>query len=50
MTTVGAGAPCQFKRVDVTVTSSTTGTGLGFGQRTARVSGFVRNTGVGVCS
>jgi prepilin-type N-terminal cleavage/methylation domain-containing protein len=50
MTTVGAGLPCQFKRIDVTVSSSSTGTGLGIGQRTARVSGFVRNTGAGVCS
>jgi Tfp pilus assembly protein PilV len=43
LNTVGAGTPCQFKRIDVTVTSSTTGTGIGVGQRTARVSGFVRN-------
>jgi len=50
MTTVGAGVPCQFKRIDVTVTSSTTGSGIGIGQRTARVSGFVRNSGAGVCN
>jgi type II secretory pathway pseudopilin PulG len=43
LTAVGAGVPCQFKRIDVTVTSSGSGTGLGIGQRTARVSGFVRN-------
>jgi len=43
LTTVGAGTPCQFKRIDVTVSSSTSGSGIGIGQRTARVSGFVRN-------
>ena len=43
LSTVGAGNPCQFKRIDVTVTSSNSGTGIGAGQRTARVSGFVRN-------
>jgi hypothetical protein len=44
LSTVAAGNPCQFKRIDVTVTSASTGTSLGIGQRTARVSGFVRNT------
>jgi len=44
LTAVGAGVLCQFKRIDVTVTSSTSGTGIGVGQRTARVSGFVRTT------
>jgi prepilin-type N-terminal cleavage/methylation domain-containing protein len=43
LTTVGAGLPYDFKRVDVTVTSSTIGTGIGTGLRTARVSGFLRN-------
>jgi Tfp pilus assembly protein PilV len=43
LSTVGSGNPCQFKRIDVTVTSSNSGTGIGAGQRTARVSGFVRN-------
>jgi len=33
----------DFKRIDVTVTSNTIGSGLGIGQRTARVSGFIRN-------
>jgi hypothetical protein len=35
--------PYDFKRIDVTVTSVSTGTGLGMGQRTARVTGFLRN-------
>ncbi|HEX4440718.1 MAG TPA: prepilin-type N-terminal cleavage/methylation domain-containing protein [Thermoanaerobaculia bacterium] len=45
LNTVGAGTPCQFKRIDVTVTSSSINppSPLGIGQRTARVSGFVRN-------
>jgi type II secretory pathway pseudopilin PulG len=51
MTAVGGGTPCQFKRIDVTVSSSGSGTGLGIGQRTARVSGFVRNgTPAAACS
>jgi Tfp pilus assembly protein PilV len=51
LSTVAPGNPCQFKRVDVTVTSSNSGTGLGAGQRTARVSGFVRNPNpVGNCN
>jgi prepilin-type N-terminal cleavage/methylation domain-containing protein len=37
------GVPYEFKRIDVTVSSQTAGTGLGMGARTARVSGFVRN-------
>ncbi len=44
LTAVGAGVPYDFKRIDVTVTSVTTGTGIGIGQRTARVTGFLRNT------
>jgi prepilin-type N-terminal cleavage/methylation domain-containing protein len=40
---VGAGVPYEFKRIDVTVTSTNGGSGLGIGQRTARVTGFVRN-------
>jgi prepilin-type N-terminal cleavage/methylation domain-containing protein len=43
LTDVGAGVPYDFKRIDVTVTSSNGGTGLGVGQRTSRVSGFIRN-------
>ena len=43
LTAVGAGAPCDFKRINVTVTSVSGGTTLGIGARTARVSGFVRN-------
>ena len=43
LTAVGAGAPCSFKRVDVTVRSTSGGTNLGIGARTARVSGFIRN-------
>jgi prepilin-type N-terminal cleavage/methylation domain-containing protein len=53
MTTVGGGSPCQFKRIDVTVISSSANpaSSLGIGQRMARVSGFVRNTNAaGVCS
>jgi Tfp pilus assembly protein PilV len=46
---VGAGAPWDFKRIDVTVTSSSfnTPSGLGIGSRTARVSGFIRNPSPG---
>jgi len=40
---VGAGVPYEFKRIDVTVTSSNGGTGLGIGQRTAQVTGFLKN-------
>jgi prepilin-type N-terminal cleavage/methylation domain-containing protein len=40
---VGAGVIYEFKRVDVTVTSTSGGTGLGIGARTARVTGFIRN-------
>ncbi len=43
LSTVGAGLPYDFKRIDVTVTSSSINTGLGIGWRTARVSGFLRN-------
>jgi len=43
LTDVGAGVPYEFKRIDVTVTSSNGGTGLGIGARTARVTGFIRN-------
>ena len=51
LTTVAAGNPCQFKRIDVTVTSSNSGTGIGVGQRTARISGFVRNPSpAGACN
>jgi prepilin-type N-terminal cleavage/methylation domain-containing protein len=38
-----AAVPCDFKRIDVTVRSTSGGTSLGIGARTARVSGFVRN-------
>ncbi len=40
---VGAGVPYEFKRIDVTVTSTSGGTGLGIGARTARVTGFIKN-------
>ena len=43
LTSVGAAVPCDFKRIDVTVSSTSGGTTLGIGARTARVSGFVRN-------
>jgi len=42
---VAAGQIYEFKRIDVTVTSKSGGTGLGIGARTARVSGFLKNTG-----
>jgi prepilin-type N-terminal cleavage/methylation domain-containing protein len=42
LTTVPPGTPFDFKRIDVTVTSNTTG-GLLLGARTARVTGFLRN-------
>ncbi len=42
-TNVGAGVPYEFKRIDVTVTSASGGTGLGIGARTARVTGFLQN-------
>jgi hypothetical protein len=40
---VGAGVIYEFKRIDVTVTSTSGGTGLGIGARTARVTGFIKN-------
>ncbi len=43
LTDVGPGVPYDFKRIDVTVTSTSGGTGLGIGARTARVSGFLKN-------
>jgi prepilin-type N-terminal cleavage/methylation domain-containing protein len=43
LTDVGAGVPYEFKRIDVTVTSSNGGSGLGIGQRTAQTTGFIRN-------
>ena len=43
LTAVGAGTPCDFKRIDVTVRSTSGGTNFGIGARTARVSGLVRN-------
>lgn len=42
-TVVSAGNRYDFKRIDVTVTSSAGGTALGIGARTARVTGFLRN-------
>ncbi len=49
-TPVAAGSGWDFKRVDVTVTSSSfnTPSGLGIGARTARVSGFIRNPSPGL--
>lgn len=43
LTDVGAGVPYEFKRIDVTVTSTSGGTGLGIGARTAQVTGFLKN-------
>ena len=43
LTAVGAGTPCDFKRIDVTVRSTSGGTNFGIGARTARVSGLIRN-------
>ena len=43
LTNVGAGVPYEFKRIDVTVSSSNGGTGLGIGQRTSQVTGFLKN-------
>jgi prepilin-type N-terminal cleavage/methylation domain-containing protein len=43
LTATGPAVPCDFKRIDVTVRSTSGGTNLGIGARTARVSGFVRN-------
>ena len=40
---VGAGLVYDFKRIDVTVSSVTPAGGIGIGQRTARVTGFLRN-------
>jgi type II secretory pathway pseudopilin PulG len=34
----------HYKRIDVTVISSSAGTSLGIGQRAARVTGYLRNT------
>lgn len=42
LTAVGA-APCDFKLITVTVRSTSGGTNLGIGARTAAVSGFLRN-------
>ncbi|HEY1250868.1 MAG TPA: prepilin-type N-terminal cleavage/methylation domain-containing protein [Thermoanaerobaculia bacterium] len=49
-TAVPAGSGWDFKRIDVTVTSSSfnTPSGLGIGARTARVSGFIRNPSPGL--
>jgi prepilin-type N-terminal cleavage/methylation domain-containing protein len=44
LTGVGAGTPCDFKHIVVTVRSTSGGTNFGIGARTAAVSGFVRNT------
>lgn len=44
LTQVAAGNTYQFKRIDVIVTSANIGTGMGIGQRTAQVSGFIENT------
>jgi prepilin-type N-terminal cleavage/methylation domain-containing protein len=50
-TGVGAATPCDFKNITVTVTSTSGGTNLGIGARTARVSGFLRNPNpAGACS
>ena len=44
LTEVGPGVIYDFKRIDVTVTAvHPLESGLGFGQRTARVSGFIKN-------
>jgi prepilin-type N-terminal cleavage/methylation domain-containing protein len=43
LTGVGAGTPCDFKHIVVTVSSTSGGTTFGIGARTAAVSGFVRN-------
>ena len=43
LTPVAAGLIYDFKRIDVTVTSASIGSGLGIGQRQARVTGFLRN-------
>ncbi len=43
LTDVGAGVPYEFKRIDVTVTSTSGGTDLGIGARTAQVTGFLKN-------
>lgn len=40
---VAAGQPYDFKEIVVTVTSTSGGTNLGIGARTAQVSGFLRN-------
>lgn len=43
LTPVAAGQPYDFKEITVTVTSSSGGTNLGIGARTAQISGFLRN-------
>lgn len=43
LTPVAAGLIYDFKRIDVTVSSVSSGTNMGIGQRTARVTGFLRN-------
>ncbi len=43
LTDVGPGVPYEFKRIDVTVSSNNGGTALGIGQRTAQVTGFLKN-------
>jgi prepilin-type N-terminal cleavage/methylation domain-containing protein len=42
-TEVAAGQPYEFKRIDVTVISSSGQTALGIGARSAQVTGFLRN-------
>ena len=50
-TGVGSAVPCDFKNITVTVRSTSGGTNLGIGARTARVSGFVRNPNpAGACN
>jgi prepilin-type N-terminal cleavage/methylation domain-containing protein len=50
LTGVGA-APCDFKLISVSVRSTSGGTNLGIGARTARVSGFLRNPNpAGACN
>ncbi len=43
LTDVGPGVPYEFKRIDVTVSSNNGGTGIGIGQRTSQVTGFLKN-------
>ncbi|HEY3202438.1 MAG TPA: prepilin-type N-terminal cleavage/methylation domain-containing protein [Thermoanaerobaculia bacterium] len=42
-TCIDAPGQYHYKRIDVTVTSSTMGTNLGIGYRAARVTGYLRN-------